>query len=81
MHQLITLDQGQISLALIIADMLLQIPKCLITPTIEKIQEKFAGVVLNVIETFYAVSAWGKQAKTVERAKRKPLLGMYYVKC
>lgn len=57
--------------------MLLQIPKCLIAPTIEKIQEKFAGVVLNVIETFYAVSSWGKQGKTVERKQRRPLLGKY----
>lgn len=75
MHQLNTYVPGQVSLAMITADMILQIPKCLITPTIEKIQEKFAAVVLNVIETFYAVTAWGKQAKTVERADRKPLLG------
>lgn len=60
--------------ALISADMQLAIPRCLIAPTIEKIQEKFAGVVKNVVETFYAVPTWGQQAKTAERRTRKALL-------
>lgn len=76
MHQHTTLLPGQTSLAMITADMLLVIPKCIMTPTIEKIQEKYAGVVLNVIETFYGVTSWGKQAKTVERRHRKPLIGI-----
>lgn len=33
-------------------------------------------VVQNVIETFYGVTTWGKQAKTIERKNRKPLMGI-----
>lgn len=65
---------GQTPNALITAEMELVIPRCLIVPAIEKIQEKFAAVVLNVVETFYAVSTWGKQAKTFERRQRRALL-------
>lgn len=31
-----------------------------------------------MIETFYAVTTWGKQAKTTERKTRKPLIGKHY---
>lgn len=79
MHQLNAYRHGEVNLAMITAQMLLNIPKCHMVPTIEKIQEKYAGVVLNVVETFYAVSSWGKQAKTVERAKRRHLLGIMNV--
>lgn len=54
--------------------MFLDIPRCYIDPAIEKIQEKFAAIVHNVIETFYSVPTWGQQAKTIERRKRKPLI-------
>lgn len=31
-------------------------------------------LIKNIIETFYGVTSWGKQAKTVARSKRKPLI-------
>lgn len=65
---------GQSPNALIMADVELAVPRCLLVPTIEKMQEKFALIVQNVVETFYAVSTWGKQAKTLERKSRRPLL-------
>lgn len=54
--------------------MKLEIPRCYLDPQLEKIQEKFNACGKNVIETFYAVTAWGWQAKTTERNTRKPLL-------
>ena len=52
----------------------LKIPNFLITPTLQEIQNVYDCVILNVIETNYAVSTWGKQAKTLERKTKKPLL-------
>ena len=31
----------------------------------------------NVVETFYAVTTWGKQAKTRARKLKKPLIGIF----
>lgn len=59
---------------LITTEMGLQIPVCFIDPPIDRIQDKFAGVILNVVETFYAVPTWGQEAKTVKRRTRKPLI-------
>lgn len=80
--------------ALVNTEMELSIPKCIIKPSIEMIQDRFASVnsvllevlmavkmifpkqvVQNIVETFYAVSTWGKQAKTKERKSRKPKIG------
>lgn len=30
----------------------------------------------NITDTFYAVTSWGKQAKTEERSLRKPRIGL-----
>lgn len=52
----------------------LKIPHFIITPNIQEIQENFDAVLLNMIETYYAISTWGKQGKTSARKLRAPLL-------
>ncbi|XP_052872308.1 dynein axonemal heavy chain 8 [Anopheles cruzii] len=60
---------------LIIAKMLLQQTDCChIEPSLEEIQFSFERVILNVVETFYAISTWGQQAKSRERRMRRPVL-------
>ncbi|XP_035785030.1 dynein heavy chain 8, axonemal-like [Anopheles albimanus] len=63
---------------LIVTDMLLRRRQpdaaCHIEPTLEEIQFSFERVILNVIETFYAIATWGQQAKSYERKLRRPLL-------
>lgn len=45
----------------------LNIPKFLLVPNINQIQKFYDAVLLNIIETHYAVTSWGKQAKLKER--------------
>lgn len=52
----------------------LQKPNFVLIPNIQQLQQYFDKLLLNIVETFYAVSTWGQHAKTKERAKRKPLL-------
>lgn len=51
----------------------LKIPKCLLNPTLKQIQSSFNSVIQNVVEASYGVSTWGKNAKTIERKKLRPL--------
>lgn len=37
----------------------------------------YPQLVQNIIDTFYGVTSWGKQAKTDERSLRKPRLGLH----
>uniref|UniRef100_A0AAG5D7L6 AAA+ ATPase domain-containing protein n=1 Tax=Anopheles atroparvus TaxID=41427 RepID=A0AAG5D7L6_ANOAO len=59
---------------LIVTAMKLQSDCCEIVPSLEEIQFSFERVILNVLETFYAISAWGMQAKSAERKVRRPVL-------
>ncbi|KFB36573.1 AGAP007675-PA-like protein [Anopheles sinensis] len=59
---------------LIVTAMRLQTDRCEIVPSLEEIQFSFERVILNVLETFYAISAWGWQAKSTERKIRRPML-------
>lgn len=52
----------------------LRIPSFVFLPSMKAIQDHFSAVLLNIIETHYAIDTWGKQAKTEERKTRKPLL-------
>lgn len=52
----------------------LRIPDFILVPTMPEIQKLYDATLLNIIETHYAVTTWGKQAKTEERKLRKPLL-------
>lgn len=45
------------------------------TDAVHQLNPQKFQIIQNVIETFYAVSTWGKQAKTEERKKRKALVG------
>ena len=47
--------------------------RCKIEPTLEEIQSILSRIVLNVVQTHYGISTWGKLAKTEERIKRRPL--------
>jgi dynein heavy chain len=60
---------------LIITEMRLTKRRCSIVPTLKEIQSILSRLVLNVVETHYAVNTWGKLAKTTERAKIRPLIG------
>uniref|UniRef100_A0A182SSL6 Dynein heavy chain tail domain-containing protein n=1 Tax=Anopheles maculatus TaxID=74869 RepID=A0A182SSL6_9DIPT len=59
---------------LIVTTMQLQGDCCDIIPSLEDVQFSFERVVLNVVETFYAISTWGRQAKSAERKTRRPVL-------
>ncbi|XP_052892579.1 dynein axonemal heavy chain 8 [Anopheles moucheti] len=59
---------------LIVTAMQLQTDCCDIKPSLEDVQFAFERVVLNVVETFYAISTWGRQAKSTERKMRRPVL-------
>ncbi|XP_058453053.1 dynein axonemal heavy chain 8 [Malaya genurostris] len=59
---------------LLMTDMELQEEACVITPSLEGIQRSFQRVIMNVVETFYAVATWGRQAKTEARKMRRPVL-------
>lgn len=52
----------------------LKIPNFVLKPDIQALQNYFDKLLLNIVETFYGVSTWGKHAKTKERMERKPLL-------
>ncbi|XP_062548437.1 dynein axonemal heavy chain 8 [Armigeres subalbatus] len=59
---------------LLVTEMELEPEECEIRPSLEGIQAYFQRVIVNVVETFYAVSTWGRQAKTEERKLRRPVL-------
>lgn len=59
--------------SLIAASIELKIPKFELSPSMRNIQEIYDATLQNIIETHYAVSTWGKQAKIKERESRKPL--------
>jgi dynein heavy chain, axonemal len=52
----------------------LRIPEFKIVPTVSQLQKSYEATLVNIIETNYAVPTWGKEAKTKERLKRKPLI-------
>lgn len=52
----------------------LEIPIFKLKPNVQALQNYFDKILLNIVETFYGVSTWGKHAKTNERKERKPLL-------
>jgi len=52
----------------------LKVPEFFMEPNIFDIQAFFESVLLNILETHYAVTTWGKQAKTQERKVRRPLV-------
>lgn len=52
----------------------LEIPIFKLKPNVRALQNYFDKLLLNIVETFYGVSTWGKHAKTNERKERKPLL-------
>lgn len=60
---------------LFFTNMELEIPILKINPPLKAIQLVFERLMLNIIETNYAIPTWGKHAKTEERKIRKPLLG------
>ena len=73
--QVLTLICGSLTEgALMKASIELRIPKFNLVPRMQEIQKYYDATLLNIIETHYAVSTWGKQAKTEERKTRKPLL-------
>lgn len=49
-------------------------PEFVFIPSMKIIQEQFNATLQNIIETNYAITTWGKQAKTKERKTRKPLI-------
>lgn len=51
--------------------------ECTISPSLEEINKQFLLLIQNIIETFYGVATWGRQAKTEARTKRKPLIGTF----
>ncbi|EDS37982.1 ciliary dynein heavy chain 5 [Culex quinquefasciatus] len=59
---------------LLLTEMELEPEACVIQPSLEQIQVSFQRVIMNVVETFYAVSTWGRQAKTEARKLRRPVL-------
>lgn len=59
---------------LLAASVDLRIPDFTLTPSIHYLQAQYDATLLNIIETHYAVTTWGKQAKTMERKTRKPLV-------
>ena len=52
----------------------LKIPDFKLVPKMPDIQKFYEGTLMNIIETHYGISTWGKEAKTEERRKRKPLI-------
>lgn len=60
---------------LFLTNMELAMPSCIINPSIGEIQRCFSNVIHNVVETQYGITTWGKQAKTLERQRHKPLIG------
>lgn len=61
---------------LFITNFILQIPNIVISPDIEELQNYFAKVVTNVIETHKGIIMWGqrnflKEEKTLETEKSK----------
>lgn len=52
----------------------LKIPDFKLVPKMPEIQKFYEGTLMNIIETHYGISTWGKEAKTEERRKRKPLI-------
>ncbi|XP_055595824.1 dynein axonemal heavy chain 8 [Uranotaenia lowii] len=59
---------------LLLTEMELLESECVIRPSLEEIEVYFKRVIMNVVETFYAVSTWGRQAKTEARSLRRPML-------
>lgn len=60
--------------SLIVTSVDLKIPNFELAPNMKTIQELYDATLHNIVETHYAVSTWGKQAKIKERAGRKPLI-------
>jgi dynein heavy chain len=52
----------------------LKIPKFYLVPSIEELQASYARILRNILDVFARVLSWGMQAKTPERALRRPLL-------
>lgn len=52
----------------------LKIPYFYLAPNVFDINTIFETVLLNILETHYAVTTWGKQAKTKERKSRRELV-------
>lgn len=52
-------------------------PSCVINPSLDEMQSHVAAVIQNAIDVHYAVSSWGKQAKTAARKLRRVGVGMY----
>lgn len=45
-----------------------------LVPSMSEMNKVFQATLQNILETHYGVATWGKQAKTEERKKRRPLL-------
>lgn len=60
---------------LIKASIELRIPNFVLVPKLQDIQLQYEATVKNIIETHYGVNTWGKQARTEERKKRRPMVG------
>jgi dynein heavy chain, axonemal len=73
--QILSLECGkQTEKSLFKASIELHIPNFKLVPSMQEIQQHYEEILQNIIETHYAIDTWGKQAKTEERMKRKPLI-------
>lgn len=57
---------------LFLTKMYLEVPSCVLQPSLSEINKDYANIVKNIAETNYGITTWGRLAKTPARSKMKP---------